>query len=287
VSRGFWIHKLGLTLGAEVGGIDLRERDSDAFHLLREALLDHLVIVIRGQQLEAAGFLALARRFGKLEAHSQYHHPQHREILLPSERVEDDNANDPPDDGTAWQSEYSFRESPAKETLLYPLRVPPEGSTTLFANLYEPYAVLPDLLKRRIESLHAIHNFDYRRRRQVELQGIHAQIAQDPRDRARDVAHPVVRTHPETRRQSLYLNPGFVAGFTGMNEAESEALKDVLFSYCLRSAFHYAHRWRAGDVVIWDNRCTMHAASAGDAADAQRITFRCTVLGDKPYFIRG
>ncbi len=282
------IHKLGRALGAEVSGLDLRDQSGEAFQALRQALLDHLVLVIRDQKLVPAEFLALARQFGNVEPHAlpQHHHPQHREIEVLSNRsAESGKTPVAMDVATYWRSDYSYRDIPAKETLLHALESPPHSGGTVFANLYDAYSLLPDLLKRRISTLQAIHNCDYRNRMQIEQYDIRERLNEQQRAHTPDAIHPVVRTHPLTRRPSLYVNPAYATGFVGMSDPESEALKEILFEYCMRAELHYTHRWAQGDVVIWDNRCTMHADSKDFSPDQHRTLWLCTVLGDKPYYI--
>jgi alpha-ketoglutarate-dependent taurine dioxygenase len=252
-------------LGASVAETDIAQLDNRDFNRIHRALYAHAVLGIPGQSLSAGELTGFAQRFGATLPHvlTQYHHPKHPEVLVLSNAFDNGEPRGLADTGSYWHSDYSYLAHPATVTVQYALEIPPEGGDTLFANMYEVYDALPEVLQQRIENLRAIHDYGYRHARLMEqadwLRPLSAsQLAATPR-----ALHPVVRAHPETGRKALYVNPGYTVGFDGLEARASDALKEELFDYALRPEFHYHHRWAAGDVLLWDNRCTMHCATRG------------------------
>jgi taurine dioxygenase len=252
-------------LGASIGDADLGKLDNREFNRIHRALYDHSVLGIAGQSLSAAQFLAFAARFGETRPHvlTQFHHPRHPEILVLSNAADSGKPRGLADSGSYWHSDYAYMARPATVTVQYALEIPEQGGDTLFANMYEVYDALPDALKRRIANMRAIHDYGYRHRKLMEQGGAAAPLSAIQVEATPSAVHPVVRAHPETGRKALFVNPGYTVGFVGVADDEAEALKAELFDYALRPEFHYHHRWRSGDVMVWDNRCTMHCATQG------------------------
>jgi taurine dioxygenase len=166
-------------------------------------------------------------------------------------------------------------------SLLYALEVPPEGGDTLYADMVAAYEALSEAMKKRIADLKAIHRYADRYRKQqaaTNRPSLDATLATMP-----DAVHPVVRTHPETGRKALFVSEGFTVGIVGLPDAEGRALLDELNAHATWPEFVYAHKWRAGDLVIWDNRSTMHRATDYDDARFPRAMHRTTVAGTVPY----
>jgi len=276
----------GNTIGGSLTGVDLSAPLEDAeCAAIHQALLDSIVLCIPAQQLETRDFIAFGRQFGELEPHvlSQYHHPAHAEIIVLSNVVENDKPRGISDGGAYWHSDLSYMAVPALATALYALEVPETGGDTLFVDMYRAYETLPDTTKARIDGLTAIHSYAWRHNHMINKNKVRAKLTDPQLQCTPEVVHPVVRTHPETGRKALYVNPGFTMRIVGMEKDDSEALLSELFVHATNPEFQYRHHWSVGDVVIWDNRCSMHSASGGYTPEQHRTLYRLTVTGTVPY----
>jgi len=276
------IRPLAPALGAEVRGADLsRPLPDDAFVRIKQAHLDHSVLVFRDQHLTPEQHIAFSQRFGDLHIHmlDQYLMTGHPEILVLSNVKEGGRALGIEDAGRYWHSDVTYEEVPPLGSLLYGVEVPPQGGDTLFVSMYAAYEALDAATKRRIASLRARHryNIDKERRRHGKIQVTDAQTAA-----LKEVSHPVVRTHPESGRKALYVNPGFTIGIEGLAETEGAALLEELFGHNDDARFQYRHVWRQHDLVFWDNRCIMHQATGYDPSHTRHM-LRTTVKGDRPF----
>ncbi|MEX2618137.1 MAG: TauD/TfdA family dioxygenase [Alphaproteobacteria bacterium] len=277
------INRLSDILGAEIIGADLRRWDDDAqFHAIHRALLDHGIVVLRDQDIEPADQVAFSRRFGPLIRHDmeQYCLPDFPEIFLVSNRRNaDDEYIGMPDAGRDWHSDMMFKEKPSMGSLLRALEIPPEGGDTLFANLTAAHEALDDGMKARIAGLKAWHR--YKRSTETAKQEFAVSLNAEQRARSQGVLHPIVRTHPETGRKSIYISVRSITGIEGMDQSESMPLLAALNEHCARPEFVYRHKWRLHDIVFWDNRCTNHLAEPYDQRFSRHM-HRTTVEGDRP-----
>lgn len=268
---------------AEVAGIDLSEPVSDAcFGKIHDAFLGHSILVFRDQALSNEQHIAFSRRFGEIEIHTAKHWllPDFPEILVLSNRGE--KGTKPIVNGGAyWHSDITYKSRPPLGSLLYALEVPPEGGDTLFADMYAAYETLDDETKTRIEHLKAVHRYGDRYRMMASEDKERPPLTAEQLAQVPDVVHPVVRTHPQTGRRALFVNEGFTIGLVDMPEDEGKALLEKLFKHSEQPAHVYRHRWKAGDLVMWDNRCTMHRATEYDLRYA-RAMHRTTIQGDQP-----
>ncbi len=268
---------------AEVGSVDLSQPMDDAhFARIHDAFLEHSILVFRGQRLSNEQHIAFSRRFGELEIHTARHWllPEHPEILVLSNRGEE-GTRPIVNGGAYWHSDITYKAKPPLGSLLYALEVPPEGGDTLYADMYAAYASLDDETKARIDDLQAIHRYGDRYQLMAREDKDRPALTPEQLAEVPDVVHPVVRTHPETGRKVLFVNEGFTVGIVGMPEAEGKALLERLFEHSVQPGHVYRHRWQAGDLVMWDNRCTMHRATEYDLRYA-RAMHRTTVQGDRP-----
>lgn len=261
--------------GAEVLGVDLSRPIGDADRrAIYDAFLDHHLVSIPGQTLSPEQTVATARIFGdELEPHlfKHYHHPETPLIMVLSNRTEDGKPKGMADAGTFWHSDVSYKPNPAKATMLYAIEVPEGQGDTLFCDLTAAYGALPEAMKRRLEGLKAVHNYDHVPR------DVFRRINETPPP---DCVHPVVRTHPETGRKAIYINPAYVVRIDGLADDESEALKKEIFDHCLQDRFRLVYRWKAGDVVAWDNAALMHSATTKTLdPDKFRTLWRTTISG--------
>ena len=276
----FTVNRLSPVIGAEVLGIDLSLQISDQqFGELRQAWLDaNGVLVIRNQELTPDQHIAFSRRFGELETHvlADYLLPGYPTIYRVSNKMQDGKPLGRANAGTYWHSDLSYMRTPAMASLLYAIEIPPLGGDTMFANMYAAYDTLSLTMQGIVSNLRAIHDFAYAARRVFSGEG----LSDERLAKAPAVDHPVVRTHPETGRKALYVNPGFTANIVGLEPEESSDLLQFLNRHSTRSEYIYRHRWHVRDLVIWDNRCTMHYAINDYEGVGERYMHRTTVLGD-------
>jgi taurine dioxygenase len=271
----------GAALGAEVQHVDLSRLAGTDFQVIRRAWLDHLVILVRGQSLSDDDLIAFSKRFGELDwapvqETGRRFVDGHPEIYVVSNVIEQGLPIGSLGAGEAvWHTDMSYLEDPPKASLLYALEVPPAGGNTHFCNMYRAYDLLPQSMKLRIEGLRLKHDATYNSGGYVR-QGVDA--VDDPMT-SPGVYHPLVYTHPETRRRALYLGRRRNAYIERLPLPESEALLDELWSFASREDIAWRHEWRVGDVVLWDNRCTMHRRDAFDPS-SRRVLHRTQIKGD-------
>lgn len=279
---GLSLRASGAGLGAEIVGIDLRRIDGAGFATLHRAWLDHLVLLVRDQALNDAELIAFSRRFGDLDL-APIQETGRRfveglpELYVVSNVMEKGEPIGSLGHGEAvWHTDMSYVEVPPKASLLYALETPASGGNTSFVNMYAVYGALPDTLKQRIAGLRVKHDGTYNSGGFVR-QGVTP--SDDPRE-ALGALHPLVYRHPETDRAALYLGRRRNAYIDGLDLAESEALLDELWDHVDHSNSVWTHAWRPGDLVIWDNRCTMHRRDAFDP-ETRRILHRTQVKGER------
>ena len=271
----------GAALGAEVGGIDLRSISDADFAAIYRAWLDHSVLLLRGQMLNDDDLIAFSRRFGELDFAPVQENGRrfvdgHPEIYVVSNVIENGVAIGSLGAGEAvWHTDMSYLEDPPKASMLYAIEIPPAGGDTGFTSMYRAYDELPEALKRRLAGLRVKHDGTYNSGGYLR-QGVTA--SDDPRE-APGTYHPIVCTHPETGRKCLYLGRRRNAYLEGMGLAESEALLDEVWQHATRDELTWYNQWRVGDVVLWDNRCTMHRRDPFDAG-SRRIMHRTQMKGE-------
>jgi taurine dioxygenase len=268
-------------LGAEIPDVDLRAIGDAEFAAIHQAWLDNLVLLIRNQQLTDDDLIAFSRRFGDLDwapvqETGRRFVAGHPEIYVVSNVVENGVPIGSLGAGEAvWHTDMSYLEDPPKASMLYALEIPVDGGNTYFCNMYRAYEALPDGLKHRAAGLQIKHDGTYNSGGYVR-QGVTA--VDDPLT-SPGMYHPLVCTHPETGRRALYLGRRRNAYIGGLPLAESEALLDELWAAATRPEFVWAHEWRVGDVVLWDNRCTMHRRDPFPE-DSRRVLHRTQVKGE-------
>ncbi len=270
----------GAALAAEVRGVDLRRIDDSAFAAIHRAWLDHLVLLFRGQHLDDDDLIAFSRRFGDLDLAPIQENGRrfvegHPEIYVVSNVIENGVAIGSLGAGEAvWHTDMSYLDDPPKASMLYAIEVPPTGGNTGFTNMYRAYEELPDALRQRVAGLRLKHDGTYNSGGYVR-EGI---VATDDPVASPGTYHPIVCTHPETGRQCLYLGRRRNAYIEGLSLAELEALLDELWQHATRDELNWYNTWRVGDLVLWDNRCTMHRRDPFDAT-TRRIMHRTQMKG--------
>jgi taurine dioxygenase len=275
------VRPTGVTLGAEIRGVDLRAIDDQDFADIHHAWLDHQVLLFRGQNLDDEQLIAFSRRFGELDwapvQESGRRFVEGRpEIYIVSNVIENGVPIGSLGAGEAvWHTDMSYLPDPPKASILYALELPPKGGNTGFVSMYAAYEALPAALQQRIKGMSLKHDGTYNSGGYVR-QGVDA--VDNPLT-SPGAVHPLVCKHPETGRSALYLGRRRNAYITGLPLAESEALLDELWSYADREDLAWYNQWRVGDLVLWDNRCTMHRRDPFDP-DTRRIMHRTQIKGD-------
>jgi alpha-ketoglutarate-dependent taurine dioxygenase len=267
---------LSPALGAEIIGVDLRqEMDERVTAQVRETWHENLVILLRDQHLSEEDEVRFAERFGPPAViHTKQFMQKHPAVMLISNIREDGKPIGAlPDGEMHFHSDQCYQERPAMASMLYAIEVPSKGGNTLFANAYAAYETLPEAIKRRIEGRRALNAYDYdtaaTKRGTKVAEGVPTYV------------HPMVRTHPATDRKALYVNRLMTVRIEDMPEEESTELLDFLFDHQEQRQFIYEHVWRVGDILMWDNRCTLHARTDFSAGE-RRLMRRVTILGEKP-----
>lgn len=270
------IRPVGAQIGAEICGIDVRTMDDATFGAIYRAWLDYNVVAVRGQDLEIEDYLAYSRRFGEVVKHPSKNtrHPDHPEVtVLGIDKFDADgnlkmavyNRG-----GDGFHTDGSYEEVPFKATQLYAVAIPSTGGDTLFASTYAAYGALPEKLKVRIRGLKGVYVFGGATKLAIDL--LNAEDRRKP-----PVLHPLVRTHPETGRTLLYFDPNKLLRIDGVSAAESDALIAELKTYMVQPDAQYRHKWRKGDIVIWDNRCSYHKAAGDYPPQEDRIHWRVSI----------
>ena len=278
---GLDIRKLDKGFGAEARGVDLANADDSTLDALVNAFEHHGALLVRGQKLEPDDLLRYIGRFGEPEEHTlkEFTLEGYPNIYILSNR-EVGGRKGSHYDGVGWHTDYSYKEEPVKCTMLYSVEVPTGGGDTLLADLCAAYDALSEEMKQKLDKLVLHHSYKYfmetrefgRMKLSPELE------AENP-----DVFHPLVRTHPADGRKALWVSTGTVKGIVGMEKAEADALIDELIAFVTQDRFVYRHEWKVGDVLVWDNRCTLHTGTKYDDANSYRVAYRLWAKGDKPF----
>jgi taurine dioxygenase len=286
------VTRLAEPLGAEITGIDVSGPVDEAMiGAITDALLEHHVIVLRDQELTPEQQVNFSRRFGDLvvRVSGEFLHPEFPEVLILSNR----QVNGEYEGATAafagelWHTDLTYAERPSMGSMLHAQEVADEGGDTAWANMYLAYEKLPQETKRRIEGLKAIHVRDRRRNPRGQITdtgGI--DVDKYYSVKVTDSVHPMVRTHPVTGRKLLFATPRFVVAIEGMDDSEAQPLLDELFAHQINPDFIYQHKWRVGDLVFWDNRCTAHLAVGGIVPPGIRHLHRTSIAGDQPFYAK-
>jgi len=275
------ITKLSLHTGAEVRGADLTQPlPLSLRELLSRAFIAHSVLVVRDQRLDASQFLAAMQNFGEI-------FPQHNPLFAVSEcplvhyisnqdKLEDGSVYIP---GEGYHTDHSNDPVPPKATALHAVKLPAAGGDTQFVNMHEAYEALSDAMRRRIDGRMARHVYQsrYSERKLPQLAGERRITVGTA-----TVLHPLVRTHPESGRKALYINPIRIEEIVGMETDEALALLDELLAHSMQPRFEYRHQWQPGDTVIWDNRCLLHKANGDYPVSQVRYLYRLMLRGERP-----
>jgi taurine dioxygenase len=266
--------------GVEVAGVDIGESLTDeVFAQLERAFYACQVLVLRGQSLTPARFVAFARRLGPPQPHviDQFHHPEDPNILILSNVKKDGVPTGLQDAGSYFHTDYSYLPTPARATTLYSITVPQVGGNTLFANQQAAYDDLPQAMKTLIEPLHAIHHYGNRQDTDERSRTAASVLTEAQKATMPVITHRIARPHPVTGRTSLYAVSGSSFGIVGLPDDEACDLLDQLAAHSTQETYRYSLAYGVGDVVVWDNASLLHAATLIDPADP-RTLWRVTVI---------
>lgn len=263
-------------LGAEISGVDLgRPLDTETVRTIRNAWLEHLVIVFRRQKMSEADQLRFCEYFGPLDKPRVPSASDQSPNVMFISNVRDMGLRTALEDGEMmFHTDRVFDEHPFMAATLYAVEVPPVGGNTLFCNCYRVYEEMPESLKAAIEGRQALNVYDYQNN-MVQKTG---PVGPD----APRFVHPAVRTHPETRRKAIYVNRLMTDHIVGMELAESSAVLESVFAFAEQPRFIYEHVWQISDFLMWDNRCTMHART-DFSPNHRRMMRRVAICGDRPF----
>ena len=260
---------------ARIDGVDISSIDDETFATIYDQFLETPILLLPGQPDDPRAFFDFTNRFGEVVEHvlREYHHPEVRGVSM----ITNLDANGEIDPkgvmrSLAWHTDRSYDPRSGKTTALLAEEIPSVGGHTVFADLYRAYADLPDDLRRALAGKTGMFHWHGR-----QLEGAIPLTS----EQAKEVPggrHPILQIHPESGRPTLYVDPGNLIGIVGMTQEESEPILQRLFKHCLREELHYGHRWSPGDLIIWDNRCSMHRAGGGYPAGERRILMRTQTI---------
>jgi taurine dioxygenase len=274
---------LSQALGIEITGIDLsRPLDDATFSAMQELWYEHCVLCLPGQTFSDLDQVHFAERFGEpaVTLHEYESGKAHPALMyVTNEKKDGKYVGALPDGEMYFHSDMCYLERPSMATVLFAITIPSVGGNTLFANMYKAYEALPEETKKLLDGLKAVNTYDPGNSNYAAMRTRLPSSVASPT--ARSYAHPIVFTHPATGKKALYINRLMTESIVGMPHDESTALLEALFDHQEQSQFIYEHRWTPGDVVIWDNRCTLHARTDFSANELRKLR-RVTVKGDKP-----
>jgi taurine dioxygenase len=292
-SAPFEVAPFNAALGAEIRGIDITKIDDATFDHIHAVWLDNVLLALRGQSVSAEDLVRLVKRFGKPVSSSGLHERDMKEravsqvLKLPPEVTMVSNIKENGqsvgilgDGEIVWHSDFSFKEAPTAARMLIAQEIPPQelGGSTFFLNCYAAYDALSPEQKKRYsgKTIKQGNTVDTAMKlRPGASLDVDIRTAPGP-------SHPIISTHPETGANSLFLGRRHSAYVNGLSLEDSEAMLDELWAHCTQPCFVYEHKWAVGDVVIWDNRCTVHRRDAFNS-DARRVLFAAQVEGHKPF----
>ncbi|MEE2699645.1 MAG: TauD/TfdA family dioxygenase [Pseudomonadota bacterium] len=285
----FTVNKISPVLGIKITDVDLSKPISkEIISDIRNAWLDAGgLVVFPGQTLTTAEHISFSRKFGPLygskgeiplqKTVSRYIHPDYPEIYRVSNQIKDGLPRGRAGAGNYWHSDLSFKPTPAAASILNAIEVPKSGGDTLFCNMTAAYEALSEVMKNILAPLRAINDFAHTAKNQFSKND----VVERDFGSTNSSSHPVVRTHLETGKKSLFINPGMTTHLENFCSEESAAILELLFKLAIKPEFCIRHSYKVGDVVMWDNRSVLHYA-VNDYADQPRYMERTTNIGEKP-----
>ncbi len=282
------VRPLSDVMAVEIEGIDLREPlNAETISALNDIFLEHCAICFRNQNLDIASFVTAAKNFGKPKQHlyRAYRLDDFPEVSIVSNEDKDTHGTGKTYNRAAhFHSDEIYKEIPCKATMLYADVVPRIGGETRFINLRKAYVALPEKKKQEIDGLKALfrHQHSIFKKSTNDPSLVLPKLSKEEAKEVPDVIHPVVRTHPENGTKALFITNTRTEFVINMEASESEALLQSLYSHIYTDRFQYHHHWRKGDMVMWDNRCLLHAATPNVPDGEKRRLFRTILEGSRP-----
>jgi len=268
--------------GAEILEVDIRSADRETLHGVVRAFHRHGAILLRDQVLTPGELTDFVARFGEPEDHTlqDYTVPGFPKVFRLSNRIVDGKPIGAHNDGVGWHTDYSYKPQPVMATMLYGVETPPEGADTLLADCVAAWQALPPERQAQLQGMVLHHSYQHfmANREYGALELSEELKAQNP-----DVYHPLVRTHPADGRKALWPSTGTVIEVVGLPNPQGLELVQELVDYATQEAFVYRHKWRVGDLLMWDNRCTLHTGTLFNDTKYIREMHRLWVRGDTPY----
>lgn len=280
--NGLQIKELKPGFGAEVSGVDVAKASDESHKDLVNVFHTHGAMLIRGQSMNPDDLMRFISAFGEPEGHTQkqFTLPGYPAIFTLSNKKENGKPIGAHNDGVGWHTDYSYKEKPVMNTMLYSLEVPPVGGDTLLADCVAAYDALSDERKAQLDDLVLHHSYKYfMETREFGRAKLSEEMIRDNPD----VYHPLIRTHPADGRKALWVSTGTVRGIVGMEDEEAAKLIEELVEFVTQEQFVYRHKWQPGDILTWDNRCTLHTGSLFEDEKYERHIHRMWVKGDKPF----
>jgi taurine dioxygenase len=270
-------------LGVEVVGLDLTEPlDDETAQSLQDAFLEHHLMCFRSEPLKPEAFARVARIFGEpqLQLLRDRRHGEVHEVSILESTYK--SAADKPDDLrmmrlTGWHTDDSYFAAPAKATMLQSIKIPESGGQTMFCNMRKAYVDLPEEEQNRLAGLKAVHSYDTMR---TPARAVKRKKVEE--DETPDVVHPLIRTHGDTGRKTIYFNANRTDQIVDMDRAESDALLDAVYDQITQPKYQYHHEWRVGDLLVWDNRCLVHSVNMDFPVGQERLHQRILLKGTAP-----
>ncbi len=281
---GIEIIDLAPNIGAELRGLDLSKPVAAAdIDLLEHALADRAVLLLRGQDITPEQHIAFSRQLGPLEDHvlSNFCLPGHKEIFVVSNIIENGKHIGAFGGSKQYHSDLAYLDEPSLGSVFHCLECPEEGGETSFVSMSAAYDALPEERKRWLQDKKAVFDYVWHYERTHRDR---PPLTDEQKAKVPPIAHPVVRTHPVNGRPSLFLTEIWIRRFEGMEDAESQKIVAELLDFATGPEFTYVHKWAPGDVLIWDNRNSMHKACPFDETGTRRRMHRTTITGTRPYF---
>ncbi len=280
------IHPFDSALGAEVRGIDLsRSMDGDSFAIVRDAYEEYSVLLFRDQELTPEQHIDFTRRFGKLEVHvlDQWLHPEHPEILIVSNIKDEDRHIGVPHAGRYWHTDLSYMVAPSRGSLLYAIEIPEQNGRALgdtrFTSTGAAYEGLAEETKERIAELRATFSLAHHRTKLMADGADENPLTPEQETKVPVAVHKIVQEHPVTGRKLLFVNEGHTVEILDLPQDEGRELLDLLCRHATDPEFVHRHRWRVGDLLMWDNVATQHIAEFDYALPQRRYLHRTTLEG--------
>jgi taurine dioxygenase len=283
------VNRLSEVMAAEIEGIDLREPlDPATITEINDVFVEHCAVCFRDQNLDLSEFIAAAKQFGRPQKHlyRAYRLKGFPEVSIVSNEDKDTHGTGQKFNRAAhFHSDEIYKETPCKATLLYAVKVPSEGGETRFLNLRNAYDTLPAELKAKIDGLKGLfrHQHSAFKTARDDPNLVLPKLSDEEANEVPDVIHPIVRTHPENGRKSLFITNTRTEHIIDMDASESAALLQSLYDHLYTERFEYRHFWRKGDLVMWDNRCLLHAATPNVPEGEARRLYRTILEGTRPF----